>query len=117
MTRPTHAMAVSTLALALFAGFAQAQASYTEDFESVNGSPLGNEPQVLIDQGWIFRNQAEPPVGASWSPGDEFGTQAFDGTGYLISSGLATDFFGGAISSWAILPAISGQQAGDVFTV
>lgn len=117
MTRPTHAMAFSTLALALFAGLAQAQAAYTEDFESVNGSPLGNEPQVLIDQGWIFRNQAEPPVGASWSPGDEFGTQAFDGTGYLISSGLATDFFGGAISSWAILPAISGQQAGDVFTV
>lgn len=113
----THTMAVSMLTLSYFAGLACAQASYTENFESVNGSPLGNEPQVLIDQGWIFRNQAEPPVGASWSPGDEFGSQSFDGSGYLISSGLATDFFGGAISSWAILPEISGQQAGDVFTV
>ena len=117
MTLHSHTVAVSTMLLSLSAGLAQAQASFMEDFESVSGSPLGNEPQVLIDQGWIFRNQAEPPVGASWSPGDEFGTQAFDGTGYLISSGLATDFFGGAVSSWAILPDISGQQAGDIFTV
>lgn len=103
--------------LAACASLAHGQASFQEDFESVNGSPLNFELQVLIDQGWIFRNQSEPIDGASWSPGDEFGTQAFDGTGYLISSGLATEFFGGELSTWAILPELDGQQSGDIFTV
>lgn len=112
-----HHFLTPSLMLSMCSSIAHAQAAFMEDFESVNGSPQAIEPQVLIDQGWIFRNQAEPQTGASWSPGDEFGTQAFDGTGYLISSGLATDFFGGEVSSWAILPEISAQQSGDIFTV
>jgi len=106
-----------TAMLALCAGVACGQASYSEDFESLSGAPQGFEPQVLIDQGWVFRNQSSPVDGPAWVPGDNFGGMPFDGAGYLTTSGLVTDFFGGEVSTWAILPDIAGQQAGDTFTV
>lgn len=116
MTRDTHTTLLA-ISLAICAGMAHGQASYTEDFESLSGAPLGFEPQMLIDQGWIFRNQSNPVDGPAWVPGDNFGGMPFDGAGYLTTSGLVTDFFGGQVSTWAILPDIAGQQAGDTFTV
>lgn len=117
MKRTTHAISITIATLIAATGSAHAQADFSEDFESLVGSPQGVEPQVLINQGWEFRNQSEPVNGASWMPGDNFGGVAFDGSGYLTTSGLATNFFGGAVSSWAILPENNNQQAGDTFTV
>lgn len=104
-------------ALIVSTGTVWAQADFAEDFESLAGAPFGAEPQVLIDRGWDFRNQSQPADGAAWVPGDNFGGAPFDGSGYLTTSGLVTDFFGGQVSTWAILPDIDGLRAGDLFTV
>jgi len=112
-----HHSKAALLAIIAGGGQALAQADFIEDFESLVGAQPGFPPQVLIDQGWDFRNQSEPSQGAAWVPGDNFGGVAFDGSGYLTTSGLVTDFFGGAVSTWALLPEIGGQRAGDVFTL
>lgn len=115
--RETHRIIPTLAALVGTVGQTTAQADFIEDFESLVGAPAGVEPQVLISQGWIFRNQSQPAEGAAWVPGDNFGGVPFDGQGYLTTSGLATDFFGGEVSTWAILPPIANQQPGDVVTV
>ncbi len=93
------------------------QASFTEDFESngLNGTEMG--PQNLIDRGWEFRNESDPATGSAFFNGDGFGGEPFDGTGYLGASSLATDWFGGELDSWAILPDIQNQIAGDLVTL
>ena len=97
---------------------AWAQADFTEAFENNGTVPSGQYgPANLISQGWIFRNQCNPVEGFAWYDGDNFGTAPFEGTGYLTTSGLATDYFGGDYSVWAILPSIDNQIAGDEFTV
>ena len=109
-------IAALSCALAAAPGVARAQASYAENFENagpINGSDQG--PSNLIAAGWIFRNQSDPAVGAAWFAGDGFGGVPFEGAGYLSSDSIATDFFGGALSTWAVLPAIPNQQAGDTF--
>lgn len=111
--------ASATLALALILSLApraHAQAAYVETFEDVGTVQSGADgPSKLVSKGWIFRNQSEPKGSSGWAPGAYHAPQA--GSGYLGASSLATDFFGGKISLWAILPAVPGQQAGDALNV
>jgi len=107
--------------IALLAGLALptlalAQANFAEGFEN-NGPIQIDGPANLVAQGWVFRNQSDPIEGSAWYTGDGFGGTPFEGAGYLASSSLATDFFGGAVSSWAILPDIAGLSAGDTVTL
>ncbi len=94
------------------------QANFSETFEN-NGLVQPGEmgPENLINQGWIFRNQSNPVDGVAWFNGNGFGGMPFEGAGYVSSSSSATDFFGGALSTWAILPDIPGLQAGDELSV
>ncbi|HEX5011553.1 MAG TPA: choice-of-anchor J domain-containing protein [Planctomycetota bacterium] len=93
-----------------------AQASFVESFDSVGTVSSGQDgPAGLIAKGWIFRNQSAPKGAKGWYSGAYFTPQA--GAGYLGSDSLATDFFGGDISLWALLPAVPGQVAGDTLTL
>lgn len=92
------------------------QASFVETFDAIGAvSPGADGPASLIGSGWIFRNQSAPKGGEGWKAGVAFAPQA--GAGYLGATSLATDFFGGKISLWAILPTVAGQQAGDTLTI
>lgn len=114
----THGRAYSAMVLALIAGRSFGQADYTENFEANGVTQQGSfGPSGLIARGWEFRNQSSPVDGAAWYDGDGFGGEAFGGAGYLTSSSLATDYFGGQVSTWAILPDIEGLQAGDLITL
>lgn len=116
MRRPSLTLlAIATLAPAV-SGSAQAQADFAEDFES-NGASTADGPANLVSRGWIFRNQSDPVSGSAWYDGDGFGGEPFGGAGYLMSSSLATDFFGGPMSTWAILPDIPGLTQGDTLTL
>src|ERR1051325_637089 len=91
-------------------------ANFSENFENVGptGSP-GSGPQNLINQGWIFRNQSSPLGTESWFQGytGYIWPPPQAGAGYMAVTGNSTDFYGGTVSNWAILPAVPGQQAGD----
>lgn len=101
----------------IVASDAMAQANYIEDFEGLSAQQTALGPQELVDEGWVFRNQSDPVGGAAWYTGNNFGTVPFDGTGYMATDGLATDYLGGEVSVWAILPEIDGLIAGDVVTI
>lgn len=104
--------------LALAPGAAVAQSNFSEGFENVGPVNPGEEgPANLIAAGWIFRNQSSPEVGPAWYDGDGFGGQPFEGSGYLASDSMATEWLGGALSCWAILPAITDQQGGDLLSI
>ena len=95
---------------------AAAQAAFVETFDNVGPVDSGQQgPRHLIADGWIFRNQSEPLGSGVWSQGAFFQPQA--GAGYLGVDSLSTDFFGGRISTWAILPLVPNQVAGDTLTV
>ncbi len=106
------------IALALIpVGEALGGANFSQGFDNNGTVPPGADgPQNLINQGWIFRNQSLPVGSGTWHTGynDWFPPQA--GAGYLAVESTSTDFFGGDVSQWAILPVIPGQQAGDTFT-
>lgn len=92
------------------------QAAFIETFDSVSGvAPGADGPSSLISSGWIFRNQSAPKGAEGWKAGVGLSPQA--GAGYLGATSLATDFFGGKISLWSILPDITGVQAGDTLTI
>src|SRR5829696_8103079 len=101
---------------------AQAQASFVESFDNVGTTGSGQDgPQNLISRGWIFRNQSSPKGATSWhngyTPEQQFGWPSPQaGTGYMAVEGTSTDYFGGKVSNWAVLPQISGQRAGDTLT-
>jgi len=108
------------LVLAL-SGALGAQASFSEGFDAVgpaNWGQLGH--QGLLDDGWIFRNQSSPAaVALPWYDAAAFASVAphFEGASHLeTSSQTAPTMQSGAISNWAILPAIPGQQAGDLIS-
>jgi hypothetical protein len=109
---------LALLALCGLAADALAQADYSEAFED-NGPVIDGQwgPQNLIDRGWIFRNQSDPTNEAAYYDGNNFGGQPLEGEGYLQSDSMATDFLGGALSAWAVLPPIPGQQAGDAISL
>ncbi len=113
MTRKTILPLIAGLP---FASCAYAQANFSEEFEN-NGANTASGPANLVSQGWVFRNQADPVANSAWYDGDGFGGEPFSGSGYLAASGLATDFFGGAVSSWAVLPDIQDLTSGDTVTI
>ena len=121
MKRTLSSRGTGVLTAAIVAGLsgtAHGQADFFEGFEAVGGVASGEEgPSGLTAQGWIFRNQSSPAVGAAWSPGDGFGGEPFEENGYLSSSGNSTDYFGGQVSNWAILPDIDGLRPGDRITL
>ncbi len=91
------------------------QANYSAGFDNNAAVQSGADgPQNLISAGWIFRNQSAPLATGTWHNGynDWFAPQA--GAGYLSVGSESTDFLGGDVSQWAILPAIPNQQAGDI---
>jgi len=89
-----------------------AQADFLEDFEDLTGTPAGEHgPQELIDRGWIFRNQSDPIRSGDWRPIN---------VGFQGRQSLHIDWSVGwwddnrsEMSTWAVLPAIPGQIAGD----
>jgi hypothetical protein len=107
---------IAVLAVALAAGsMATGQTKFLANFDNnglVNDGQLG--PSNLIAQGWIFRVQGTaPPVQGFVDGFTNFFTPE-QGPGYLASFAvMQTD---GAYSSWAILPAVSGQATGDPLT-
>jgi hypothetical protein len=94
------------------------QASFFEDFEDI-GPPSYAVPSTLTQRGWIFRNQSQPLGSRSWFSGitteiNPIYFHAQGGVRYLASDeGATSQASGGQISTWAILPAVQGQQAGD----
>lgn len=90
-----------------------AQAAYLEDFENIGTVGSGQHgPSGLIADGWIFRNQSDPVSSGDWRR---------SAAAYQGSWGLSVDWSVGwwngpqaEESSWAILPAISGQIGGDM---
>lgn len=110
--RPLSALVTCLLASTLSA--LSPQASFVETFDAV-GPPAGDGPAGLIAKGWIFKNQSQPKGPSGWFQGGTLMTP-FEGAGYLEVDGNSTDFFGGDISTWAILPAVPGQVAGDALT-
>jgi hypothetical protein len=108
--------AAAVITFGIFASTVFGQADYAESFEN-NGANSGQGPGNLIAEGWIFRNESNPTDGVAFFDGDGFGGEPFDGTGYLGASSLATEWFGGEIDSWAILPTIADQIDGDLFTI
>lgn len=100
-----------------------AQADYHESFEHSGPNFGSSGPPDLIAKGWTFRNQSEPAVGNAWFNGPILESfvwtfEAQGGEHYLAANGKATDTFnGGAVSTWAILPVVPGQSAGDVITL
>ena len=99
---------------------ALAQATFIEGFDSVGPTNPGQAgPENLIKSGWIFRNQSSPIGQLSWHDGylpevNPIWPPPQAGAGYLAVESNSTDFFGGRVSNWAILPSLSGQRAGDV---
>ncbi len=105
-------------AYAGFTGAAAARAAeYTETFDDLGPVESGQwGPPELIAAGWIFRNQSAPLGSGTWFDGYPDYFPPFAGSGYLAVDSLSTDYFGGDISTWAILPPIPDQQAGDTIS-
>jgi len=88
------------------------QTLYQQDFETIS-TPSGSNhgPAELIAAGWQFRNQSDPASSGDW---DRAAWAYQGGRSMLIYQSVA--FYSGAnaeASSWAILPAVAGQSAGD----
>ncbi len=111
--------AAALLALLTLAGQSAGQAQFYEGFDDNGPTDSGQDgPANLIAKGWIFRNQSQPEGARSWFDGytiDQW-PRPQSGPGYLAVDSLSTDYFGGDVSNWAILPAVPGQIAGDVLT-
>jgi hypothetical protein len=89
------------------------QASFTENFDSIGTVQNGQHgPSGLIAAGWQFRNQSQPQGFGYWYPMSGV-SQA--GSGSIGIDTNVTQWNGNTSmgSSWAILPAIPGLQAGD----
>ncbi len=106
------------VALALICPLANAQANYSESFDGVgDGTNQLGGPQILVNRGWIFRNQSRPS-GSGLSPyWTEFPGWGQAGSALSHGAFAAWQNNQSKISAWAILPAIPNQQAGDSFSV
>ena len=92
---------------------------YLEDFEDMGFVPIGGwGPQGLIDEGWIFENNSEPLGSQAWFSGCcwEGVISPLSGAGYLAASQDSAAGAGAEYSAWAVVPAVAGQQAGDILT-
>ena len=108
---PTCATAAAILTL-VATSQVLAQASYVEGFENMGFVNNGHGPDGLIAAGWQFRNQSEPVSSGDWRPWN----YAYQGNRSLHVSQTVGQWFNNnnaEASSWAILPAIPGQIAGD----
>ncbi|HRW55503.1 MAG TPA: hypothetical protein P5081_21735 [Phycisphaerae bacterium] len=111
-------IAVTLLSVAGVTHVLRAAADFGENFDN-NGTTTENGPSGLLAGGWVFRNQCQSPqTTAGWFDSSTSTVQPQAGTGCLVTQSVATiPFFeGGAMSNWAILPAIPAQQAGDVLS-
>lgn len=89
------------------------QVLYQQDFENIS-SPSGasHGPAELIAAGWQFRNQSDPTDSGDW---DRAAWSYQGGRSMLVYQSVALyDGNNAEASSWAILPAVAGQTAGDV---
>ncbi len=87
-----------------------------EGFEDLAGTPQSAMgPPELIARGWSFSNQSEPAEGPAWQSG-LFAGFAHSGVGSLSANSWATDWLGGELSTWAVLPSVTGQAAGDLLS-
>jgi hypothetical protein len=98
---------------------AAAQADFSEDFDSLSSTSFGESgPRELLDRGWLFRNQSDPPGDGGYYAGPcVFCGEAHAGTGTLDVDLSSTIGAGGTVSNWAILPPIGNQTAGDTVAV
>ncbi len=102
-----------------FACSVSAQNRFFEDFESMGFVPIGGwGPAGLISDGWIFVNNSQPLGSTGYFAGCCWGAviQPLSGTGYLAASQDSAAGGAAQYSTWAILPAVPGQTAGDVFS-
>ena len=109
-----------SIAVALCASGAWAQASFIESFDSNGAVSTGQYgPANLIARGWTFRMQSSPAStqaffdgyhGSGW-PAPQ------NGPGYLAADAVLGSAGSGPVSHWAILPAIPNQVAGDRVTL
>lgn len=104
--------------LAILVPLAPAQTfKLAEDFDGLAPPAAGQQgPAALIQRGWIFRNQSTPLAAAAFRPGASPGWP-HSTAGFLLASSDAAGQFGAQVSSWAILPTVPGQAAGDLLTV
>ena len=89
-----------------------AQASYFEGFDavgSVNPGEFG--PSGLIAAGWEFRNQSLPQGFGTWQSMFSIWSP-HQGAGALMVRADSTTT-GGTLSTWALLPPVPNQVAGD----
>lgn len=90
----------------------QAQNGLSENFDNLSTNQSGQHgPPELIAAGWSFRNQSEPASSGDWV------RWAYS---YQGRWGLHVDRTAGRweddkseVSTWAVLPAVPGQTAGD----
>ena len=98
--------------LAFSASMCFAQASYTEDFESMGSTQAGEHgPSGLIASGWIFRNQSDPEGSGSWHQH----LLAYQGA-LSLGIDVSVSFWDGGnaeASSSASRPELPGQIPGD----
>ncbi len=104
---------LAVLALgALGARGTSAQSLLFEDFESAGQTQSGQHgPSGLIAAGWQFRNQSEPLSSGDW---DRW-AYSYQGS-WALHVNTSVSFWSNEqseASSWAILPAVPGQVAGD----
>lgn len=116
LSRPAPLAAWLVLLAATLTPPLASQAAFVETFDAVGPVLSGQDgPSGLLSTGWTFRNQSQPEGLHAWAASVYFTPQA--GAGCLGADSLATDQFGGDISLWALLPAVPGQQAGDLLTL
>ncbi len=110
---------LAVLSIAAAGAPALAQADFSENFDNNGPVQSGQKgPRNLMQRGWIFRNQSVPLGAGTWFDGHTSAgwLTPQGGDGYLAVDSASTDFFGGDVSAWAILPAVPNQQAGDVLS-
>ncbi len=107
---------IASSALLGLASMSFAQAGYSEGFDDAGQvNPGAHGPAGLIAAGWQFVNQSQPQGSGDWFA-EIFLPQG--GSGYLTVNVTVAGAWspGAAASSWAVLPPVPNQAAGDAVT-
>ncbi len=113
LNHPTTGFVIMVVSFAFGVPRTLGQANYLEGFDGLSNTQSGDHgPPELIAAGWEFRNQSNPIRSGDWrrSPVAHQGQWSL---GVDWSVGWWDDNQS-EMSSWAILPAIPNQIAGDV---